>query len=260
MRAVTAETDRLLRNLPGIRRARLWRLYAYSGERFLDLWMDGGRAILGAKGSGIGTSLKAAIDMGLSRPMPSPWEARLRKELLRRWPAYTHVLFYRSETAALRALGERGEAELRILRPFGEYLEERNGNGEVQVSVATALLPCPSALSPGVLLFRNQEEAHDIAEELVPPLQLAGLVRALFEFDGFTKTYTEKHWRRVDRFVAGAFERKGPYLVPLYPRERHEDYFLACLAAGLLISPDYDTASMIPGDFDDGELAKLPRI
>ncbi len=252
------EVDSLLAKLPAIRRARLWRLYAYSGARFLDLWLDGGHSILGAKGKGIGTSVKAAVDMGLSRPLPSVHEPRLRKEIVKRWPAYPHAVLFRSEARAAQALRDLGIVDFRIIRPFGEYLDIDNAGRTARV--ALPVLPCPAPFAPGVLLFADPNEALRVPGELVPPVQLSGLITALREFDAFAESYSEQLWRRFDRFIAGIFERRGPYLVPLYARERHPEYFLECLEAGLLLSPDYESPSIIPGDFDDGELAKLPRV
>jgi hypothetical protein len=258
MHACGDRTDRLLAKLPAIRRARFWRLYAYSGERFLDLWMDGGRSILGAKGKSVGTGIKAAIDKGLTRPLPSVWESRLQKDFRNRWPLYPYALFFRTESGAARALRDLGKTEFRILRPFGEYLDE--GDSTKPPTIALSLLPCPSAFAPGLLLFADENLALEFSGELVPAVQLAALATSLGEFDTFAEQYTERLWRRFDRYIAGVFERRGPYLLPLYPREMHPEYFLACLEAGLLLSPDYDSPSIIPGDFDEGELARLPRI
>jgi hypothetical protein len=279
-----------LRLLPPIRRARLWRLYAENqaaGEpqRFLDFWMDGGRCLLGAKGTGIGTAAKAAVDTGLTRPFPSVREARLERLLLARHPDFAAVRFYRDEAraaAAAAALLPAGVG-LPILMPFADYLRgsERGAAAEPYLAapadiaasrVVMPRLPCPAALAPGVLLFRDEAAAASAPGDLVAPLALACAHRALVELVRFEAEYSESLWKRTDRRLAPWFERRGPWL---YPRldgpspageaasraepSSYDAFFEAALGAGILLSPDAELPSIIPGDFDDGELARLAK-
>jgi len=94
----------LLSLLPAIRRCRGHRLYAENGKRFLDLWQDDGRGVLGAKGTGIGTVVKAETDKGLGSPLPNVYERRLEKALAAAFPLYAASRFYPDEAAAARAL------------------------------------------------------------------------------------------------------------------------------------------------------------
>jgi hypothetical protein len=251
--------------LPPIRRARLWRLYAESRPgglpaRFLDFWMDGGRSILGAKGTGIGTAAKAAIDTGLTRPFPSVREARLEKALLARYPDYPALRLFRSEERArAAALSAYPDAEPAILRPFAEHLRQKHGAGDAPAEprIAMPLLPCPAALAPAALLFKKGVDAESVQGDLVPPLSLACAHRALSELDRFAGTYAESLWKRVDRRLKAHFERSGPYLYARIGNAGYEELFRAALGAGVLISPDPELPSLIPGDFDDGELAQL---
>ena len=245
-----------LRALPPIRRARLWRLYAENGARYLDFWMDGGRSILGAKGTGTGTAAKAAIDMGLTRPFPSVREARLEKTLVSAYPPYAAARFYGNELIA-RAAADlvSPDAKIAVLRPFGEHLRL---NSEAQAArIAMPLLPCPSILAPTVLLFTEEEDAAKAKGELLAPALLASAQRALYEFDRFRLTYSESLWKRVDRRLGPYFERKGPYLFPRCTESDYEPFFTAALGSGALLSPFFEEPSLIPGDFDDGELARL---
>jgi len=275
------EAEDLLRLLPPIRRSRLWRLYAEErsggkGRRFLDLWMDGGRSLLGAKGTGLGTLAKAAIDMGLTRPAPSVWERRLEKALLEAYPGYEAVRFYRSEEGALAALAAfldldrralrvldpaalggpaSGGFDASILRPFAEFLP---GSGAAAgAAFALPLLGCPAAFAPGILLARQAGRAP--RGELVAPLQLACASRAMSELKRLLPAYGEELWKRSDRRLGPYFERRGPYLYPRHPASGHGDFFRRALASGLLVSPLHGHPSILPPDFDDGELAALAK-
>ncbi|HUW40854.1 MAG TPA: hypothetical protein VMV90_07560 [Rectinemataceae bacterium] len=307
------DSERLLSLLPPIRRARLWRLYAQDGRRFLDFWMDGGRDILGAKGTGLGTALKAAVDLGTARPLPSVWKARLAKQVAELWPGYAALRLYLNEERALAALGRemgtraaqdsaaadsaaqdsaapvavgdpnggglvfdpaerpapRSPGTVLLLRPYAEALGapgtgSRPGPEDApeprfapRFAAALVRLPCPRVFSPAIALLRDGEAAARMSEDLVPPLVLAAASRSLWEFKRFAESYDEKLWRRVDRRLGPFFERSGPYLYPRHSAAEHEARFRAALEAGALISPIHALPSIVPGDFDDGELARL---
>jgi glutamate-1-semialdehyde aminotransferase len=229
----------------------------------LDFWMDGGRCLLGAKGRAIGTTAKAALDTGLTRPFPSIREGRLAKDLLKRYPGYAAVRFYRDESRALAAAqGFLGTGEMpSALRPFGEFLRKSEGLEERSRNeasdIAMPILPCPAALSPAVLLFKDADAALTSVGDIVAPLLLACAHRALHELDRFAEDYKETHWKTVDRRLGAYFERRGPFLYPRAASEAYDKFFDAALGAGVLLSPDYELPSMIPGEFDDGELAAL---
>lgn len=294
-----------LRLLPPIRRARGWRLYAEDGHRFLDLWQEGGGALLGAKGTGLGTEIKAAVDKGLSKPFPSIHERRLEKELFARYPGYEAMRLYSSLEAALAALAaafpegqagpkeggaaaagqgaaasrdaasrslladpwRRGEpahsARALVLRPLGAEGAAPQGlpaGPAGAYPAALALLPCPGPFAPFPLLFARKADAARAEGELLSPLSLVAGCRSLIELRGYEKSYDEGLWRRADRRTKRLFERRGPLL---YARCAEDDYpalFGAALGKGLLLSPDWGLPSLVPGDFDDGELKPLSEI
>lgn len=248
-----------LRLLPPIRRSRLWRLYAEDGRRFLDFWMDGGRSLLGAKGSVIGTVAKACLDTGLTRPFPSVREARLRGDIRKRYPEFAGLRLYRNEDRAIAAASAflaPGES-LGSMAPFAACARSGPAPSVAAQRVLGLRLPCPAVLAPGVLLFKDAADALSAEEDLVPPLLLACAHRALCELDRFAESYAESLWKRVDRRLAPYFERSGPYLYPLVGEAAYGPFFEAALGAGVLLSPCYERPSTIPGDFDDGELAAL---
>jgi hypothetical protein len=119
------------------------------------------------------------------------------------------------------------------------------------------LLPCPVAIAPAALLFAEAADAEAFVGDIVPPLGLECAHRSLFELDRFSIAYNESLWRKVDRRLKPYFERSGPYLYPRVAAERYEDFFRAALGSGVLLSPDIERPSIVPGDFDDGELAAL---
>lgn len=240
--------DSLLAYLPPLRRARGWRLYAEDGRRFLDLYCDRGRGILGAKAGGQAKLAKAMIDRGMVSGYPSLWEARLRKALKAWLPDFAEACFYSGESR----LGDLG---LPVREAFDDFLQPQRS------SLAWARLPVPAAWSFGILLCETSTEAESLPpEDRIPPLCLAMAVRAISDLKDFSARYAEGHWSSFDPFVSRLFTRKGPWLIPSYGEEAHKDVFLAALSMGLLLSPDFRRPSLVPGEFDRGEAAPLGRI
>ena len=54
--------------------------------------------------------------------------------------------------------------------------------------------------------------------------------------------------------------RIGPYLFPQIPRGEYHRFCLALIEAGIYPSPDYDTPSIIPAEFEAGEVKKLDAM
>jgi hypothetical protein len=248
----------LFSSLPSVRRARGWRLYAEDGRRFLDLWADGGRTVAGRRTGSQGRLAKELLDRGLVSDFSSFWEERLRKELSVWLPLYSEFRFYAAESDVLSRLGAPGSGIGRK-RPFGSFL----GEEAPEANLAFVTLPLAPAWSFAVLAVPEGYGGTGLPQSAPQAtIKLALATRALAEFRTFEREVGEPHWSRVDKDIAGLFDRKGPWLFPLYPEAAHAQVFQACLAAGLIISPDYAEPSCIPGEFDSGEIAplgKLPR-
>jgi len=280
------EIDARMRRLPPLRRARFWRLYAEDGRRFLDLAQDGGRGILGARSKGLGSAIKAALDRGLDRPLPSRLEARLVKAAMALWPKARAARLYLGEKDALASIaGITGSALPTgaglldvdfildpartgyaneepppslafILRPFAKWLPSPKG-GEI----ALPLLPLARGLGPTVVLFADPSMAEKAApSDLIPPLLLASALDGLSALADYEAKAREEDWLRMDRRSSALFERRGPWLYPRGSGAEYDRIFDAALAKGLLISPDPDLPSIVPGDFDDGEIAPLASL
>ncbi len=283
------EAAGLMGGLPPIRRARNWRLYGSDGKRYLDMYADGGRSVLGRRTGASGTVAKASVDMGLCSSLPSFWEKRLEKAIGILWPDFAGMRFFASEAEALFALAGTSddfprlfagnsesmapvsiagalssfERRVRVESPFGEYRTEREKAPERLAfggRLALGILPLQPAWSFGILLAREAADlgplaAADPAFSLIPPVKLAVAVRSLSDFFAFSQKFGEAHWSRMDGFTGTLFRRSGPWLYPLYPKADHVRVFGSCLEKGILISPEYECPSLIPGEFDKGEVA-----
>lgn len=286
---MNTNTETGLGLLPAIKRARGYRLYAEGGKRFLDLWQDDGYGVLGAKGTGVGTVAKAGLDKGLASPLPSIYERRLTKALLELYPDYRAACAFVDREAAALALAKvfggrdrisgglslndlvldpalrpipaaptEGKLAL-LLRPFGEYLAAEAAAAE-SMGAALVRLPCPRSLSPSVLLFKRPEDAAAIAHNPVPPVLLASAVKSLAEYKAYRASVGEALWKKADARLCRLFERRGPYLFPKCAAADYSRLFESALQRGVLLSPEFGRPSMLPGEFDDGELKPLAEI
>jgi hypothetical protein len=94
----------LLRLVPPVLRARDFRLYTEGGKRLVDLWQNGGAAVLGHTPPALLRELKNSASRGLFTPLPHPLERRFVKALLRLFPGRVFRI-YADETSFRTALG-----------------------------------------------------------------------------------------------------------------------------------------------------------
>ncbi len=300
MPLISLDAAQLLSALPPIQRARGWRLYTAEGGRILDLYADGGRMPLGRRAGSAGKLAKEMIDRGLLSAYPTFWQKRLQNQILSWLPDYAGTLFFPTEIEALMALAALDADFLMDLRkglspqesladfsrrvaieaPFGEHKRkapETLGGSALSASCALALLPLAPAWNFGVIVAKTRDDLSALAsatnssgakaslelavrESSVPAIKLAAGARSLADFEAYRKKTGEKAWAAIDPFIAGLFDRSGPWLYPRYAKAKHGIVFAACLSAGILISPDYDLPSIVPGEFDAGEVAPLRSI
>jgi hypothetical protein len=271
--------DTLLRLLPPIRRTRGSRLYAADGRRFLDLWLDDGRDILGTAGRPIRTYAANASDKGLLRPYPGLYEHRLEKAVLAAWPAFKAVRFYLNEERALAAAARLSgrTAETLGLREIIDLAGSDTADGAIAGTdgglvklrpfaptpqacrLALARLPCPQPLAPACLLGLDDSWLEPEEGDLVPAMMYYAAARAMASLEKASRdgSYGEELWKRFDRRMESHFKRFGPYLLPRVDADQYADFFKAALEGGALVSPQYGLPSMVPPEFDDGELRKL---
>lgn len=94
-------------------------MYDQRGKRYLDLYQDGGRGILGHRPSGLSNALKDALGKGGLAPYPSILERRLSKHLSDLLPGFSVFRLYASFERLMGALasvkkGVAGEKEKTI--------------------------------------------------------------------------------------------------------------------------------------------------
>ena len=252
----------LLRLLPPVLRARDFRLYLEGGKRLVDLWLQGGRAILGHKPSGVLGELKNAAERGLFSSLPHPMEGRFIKALGQFFPGRAFRLYLDSgalqralELAGYAVDSEAGKGQVSLWRPFLE--------GQTEAPIMIPVLPWP--LGPEVLVLEKGLGDSFPAGDLVPPVLLAPATRALYSlaaalkeggqgrqrYGKLEKALTDSPWRRRGIYLRLESEMKmGEY----------ESLFRRFLEGGFLLPPSPGETAILPAFMSKGEESKLVEL
>ena len=264
--------------LPRVRRARGYRLYTEEGRRLLDLYLDGGAALLGHRPELLGRELKNVAGRGLLGNLPSSYPLRLRRTLRRALPG--HAWFGIAATAEEarrllhRQLGLAPAAALPVADPLldARWYEAQVAwwrplcgaqpvGGEWLTHGPAALLhrlPFAAGAGPVTVSTRHAGAEESAGALAISPLLLAGATAALRRLlRGATeRSAVTGSWPRT----APGWRRNGIYVLGEYPASRHAAVFAAFLEAGVLLNPRYPGPSILPAQVSPGEAALLRRL
>lgn len=245
---------RLLK-MGAVGRARGYRLYTTDGRRLIDLYQDGGRAILGHGSSRSTLAARNAAERGLVARLPSVYHDRLVRAVRSLIPGAAVVRVYRSMERALAALS----AWLGRPLTFADVADPALGDeGEISLwrPFLSSRAPCrillpvlPFAGDPPQVVVADSEDAPP--SELVAPYQLAGLARAAYDLAAAPVP------QALD---LPGFRAVGPYLVPSVSGEAYARRFSVFLKEGVLLSPWDSVPSIVPAESSSGERALLRRV
>lgn len=266
--------------VPPIKRARGYRLYDYGGRRYLDLWQNGGSAILGHRFENLTRELKSVLSRGLIFDLPSIYRRRLIRELQKRYSGFNAIHICSTFEQALlilsRVLGQnitgrdisdpaKGESGPVVYdRPFlGSKtvgLKPLDSDAiETESSTMRALLPIvPFRISASPVILCLREEVPDKEEvSVISPLVLAGALRSIHSLSRFIPP----PWFADPLFDDSAeWIQRGPYVIPRFESELYSQVFRHFLSEGILLSPCYEEPSILPGEASEGELKKMVRL
>ncbi|MDR2258695.1 MAG: hypothetical protein LBE14_06055 [Treponema sp.] len=281
----------LLRSLSPVLRARDFHLYTQSrreGEgRLVDLWQNGGGAVLGHKPPAVLREFKNAANRGLLGPWPHPLEKRLFKALARIFPRRVFRVYgpgtfppafweaaglslpvFDPAAPPLSAAGETGAA-VSLWRPFldeGAPLAVPDRGPPVLVPLLPGLGWIQGRPSgPLVLALEPDFEAeHPFPpSDLIPPALLAALTRGVYDLIAAAPDRGKPPAPGIAAALSrGAWRRRGIYVTPAAPPEpgAWEGIFRRFLAGGFLIPPNPGEPLILPGFLSPGEGAKLAGL
>jgi len=251
----------MMKKIPEINRARGYFLYTADGKRYLDMALEGGRLIMGHRQKGYGQAMKNVIDKGILPGYPSPYAHRLKQAVKAIFGSGCHVYLFKSEEHAKAALAAQ-ELEYKLWRPLGlcdPINDPINRKPAIPDLPVIPVLPVPLAFAPGVVVSKTE---LNLAEEPVSPVILAGAVRALYNLKAFLAEADYSVWEKagIAEACKGKWRVELPYLYPLCAKDKYSAVWDTFFEAGIILSYDYDTPSILPPDLSDGSRNKLLKL
>ena len=255
--------------LPQVARARGYHLYDRRRRRYLDMFLNDGRALLGHRPEALSAALKNVISLGLYAEYPSAWSGRagktleLAKDL---FGAPDHqVRVFRNEDRALAIAARWRGGEPDPAEPRDPVLPEAPPSGGPRIvlwrplcrpgigsaeDIILPVLPFPGRWAPAVVLFPPSGPGPVPPSDQVAAPLLEALIRAVHDAGKLSS------WEDLGGFcgpIPSLWRRNGPYLVPACTADRYPAIFSAFSAAGIILNPRFSAPSILPINWSDGE-------
>ena len=272
---MTANADRgelsLLSKVPTVLRARGYRLYTAGASakngRLVDLWLNGGAAILGHTPPNVLREIKNTASRGLYAPFPHFLEGRYIKALSKLFPGYSFRL-YAAPPAELETLVKNGTAG-----PWRPFLNPQEPfaiteNFPILIPVLPGIQGWRNSLPLGLCVLAAQSEDQLSAlpaSDILSPVLLAAAARGIYDLIAAhdrAKLPFPRIFKALKSSENSRWHRQGIYLTPNEKIEgsEWETLFTKFLAAGFLIPPTPSQPLILPAEMSDGEDAKLSAV
>lgn len=250
--------EELSKRYGAVKRARGCFLYTAKGERLVDLYLEGGRALLGWGGSSSFTMLKNVLSRGLTGSYKTDFSYRVKKAASVLLNSNRQTYYFNSLEKAQKWVSEAFGLKSVVYRPWN--FEEINYSEEK----AVILVP-PFAWAEEIFIvciaedLASQEKIMCADSIKLPSCVEEGISRSIYDLIKALQEREEKQFFIYDKALLPYFERKGPYLISKVPEQRYDDFVKHCLDCGIVINPCYDGLSIIPFGADKGVFAKLVK-
>ncbi|MDC7220636.1 MAG: hypothetical protein PQJ59_11940 [Spirochaetales bacterium] len=227
--------------LPPIKRCRDYHLYDYKGNRYLDLYLDGGRALMGHKPGKTMLPLKNSLEKGIWAAYPSIYSARLEKQLGKLFPKHPFIAIFANEERARAALGTSYDT-FSLWIPFIPR-EDR--------LIVKPMLP---GLDQTVIILSTEELPPG---DTISPVLLEGIIRNFHDFTLFKERKDFSLWESFDKYKD--WERKGPCLSYIGKGD-YQEIVQAALEQKVLIPARPELPLYLPVELSAYELKALDKL
>jgi len=257
--------------IPQVLRARGFRLYLADKQRLVDLWQNGGAAVLGHTPPNLLRELKNTASRGLYAPFPHFTEGRFIKALSKLLPGRNFRL-YAAPPQELSALYESGAVKL--WRPYTDPVNPftADESAPLLIPVIPGIHTWQNGLPIGLCVIAAQTDS-DAAEKLLSklppgdalsPVLLAVAARGVHDLLAAPER-GKPHLLKITKALKTnecRWQCNGIYLTlkeAPSPTE-WETFFIMFLKAGFLLPPELTQPLILPGELSDGEEAKLAAV
>jgi len=273
----------LLNIVEPLRRGRGDFLYTYRGNRLVDLWKQGGMAILGHGKSHQLTCLKDTLARGVWMPAPHPGMHHLEKAIKKLFPG-KEIRIYRGLHRALYQIGlvigkllrwedipdpaypgskpEWGELhrQVSLWRPWVRTEEALNPVPDILLP----LLPIPWPEEVAVLILSESAASQFPPSELLSPVFAEYAQRAVYDLLKSLEQAPKVMLPKTCTALAGSSIWNGSglywYINRSFSLPRYEGLFKQFLQEGFLLPPVLDDPLILPWTLSSGLDAKLAKL
>ncbi|AAX16853.1 hypothetical protein [Borrelia hermsii] len=246
----------LLSCFPIIKRARFFYLYDIRGNRYLDLYLNGGLNFLGHRVQGLNLILKQTFSRGLTASYPSVFRKQFENILFSFFKEAGFVCIFKFERDAREFLLSLTGQHC-FSKPWEEQLgiyEFRAGFNNFRYPMLVDI-PMPGCMSISIAIVDNLSRKIEFRDPL-DALTLAVARHMLAKI----LSYEKSSKINFDIFATPMFKLIGRYMFPIYKSEHHNEVFNEYLKNGYLISPSFDIPSLIPLKFSKGDLDGFRKV
>lgn len=245
-------------NLYGpVTRARGCFLYTKKGIRITDLFQEDGRAILGWDAGNAFTHFKNILSRGLTGSFTCQEVNRVEKSVSELLASNRKIFYFSNKMDALKAGLSFSKENTSIYKPW-------NNANQIWSDIDTVIIepPLPWTNTLFILAIRTPDSETASIEPpqnaiSIPYALEAAIARSIYNLIEAIQVRQEKDWFIYDTVLTKYFKRTGPYLFPIIPKEKYDDFVLHCLKLGIAINPDFEKASIVPFGADKGVFTKL---
>lgn len=256
------EFSKELYNLYGpVTRARGCFLYTKKGIRITDMYQEDGRAILGWEGGSAFTHFKNILSRGQVGSFICEDQSRLTKAVSTLLSSERVLFFFPDRISAIKTSLQLSKESTCVYRPWCLSPEQMKA---LDCMIIEPPLPWTNtiyilAVNEGLLNSISKDDLLFLTEHSMNiPFALQGAItRSIYNLIDAEKTREEKNWFIYDTVLTKYFKRTGPYLYPIVPKEKYDDFVLHCLKLGIAINPDSNGSSIIPYGADKGVFTAL---
>lgn len=243
-----------------VRRARGPFLYTSKNVRLVDLYQEGGRAILGWGGGSAFTMLKNALNRGVTGSFKTHSSERMIKAVSALLGGQRNIFVFPDYGEAAMAASVLN-LEAKSYMPWSP--EKTDWKTEKAVVVAPPLpwtdSMCVLALDSSVQIEEDVLVKFREFEIKLPAPVEEGISRSIYDLIAALKNRQEKDWFIYDTVLTKYWVRKGPWLEPKVPQEVYPEFVMHCLNLGIIINPEYRAMSLVPYGADRGVFEVLKK-
>ncbi|MCR5699578.1 MAG: hypothetical protein K6G52_08045 [Treponemataceae bacterium] len=227
-----------------IKRARGPFLYTEKNVRLTDMYQEAGRAILGWEGGKARLVFKNTLERGQTGSFTTHFDHQLEKACKTLFPEFNSFCFIPSQKKSC----------LPVWKPWLTELDEK----VIFESDEFVFVPPFPFASDCLILCSKQNSILEEKANVNPALK-AAIARSVFDLIAEIPKRTEKDFALFDKTLSKYFVRKGPYLYPMCTPQEYPDFVKFCLDNNVVVSPDYESPSIIPYGADYGVLKNLRK-